>query len=251
MEVNYPSKIDVSRIEYSDMRSFGDHAKIIYINYKSKPIILQTPLMVCPYGLGRYDGGEKPKFSLDLSFRGMQESPQIAALHEFLTALDDKIIMDSTTQSLAWFKKKTQTRDVSLALFSPSIKTATENGEATDKYPPTFKVKVSHYDDQFKVLCYDDSRAAIEADLPKLIGKGQTIRAIVKLGGVWFAGGKFGMTWEIIQMKLTPRSELTACAFVDEDDDESSDNNTDFHTPRYDERLNNKDDNAPCCDDDM
>ena len=96
--------------------------------------------MKCPYGLGRFDDGERSKYSLDLSFGGNTKS--VEKLKDVLEKIDDKVLNDSTKNSLAWFKKKSQSRDVSQALYSSSVKVATENGEPTDKYPPTMKVKV-------------------------------------------------------------------------------------------------------------
>ena len=46
------------------------------------------------------------------------------------------------------------------------------------------------------------------------------VKGIVKLNGIWFAGGKFGMNWELVQLKFTPRSAITSYSFVDDDDDE-------------------------------
>lgn len=214
------NQIDVSKIEYSDMRPFGDHAKVIYLNYNSKPIVIQTPVMTCPYGLSRYDGGDTIKYSLDLSFRGRDENPKIEQFYDLLSKIDDKVLNDSSTNSLKWFKKKTQSRDVAEALFSPSIRIATENGEPTEKYPPTFKSKVGHYDGKFKVLSFNDKKEPITDDLSSVLNKGQTVCGLVKLSGIWFAGGKFGMTWELVQLKFTPRSNISVYSFRDDEDEE-------------------------------
>tara|TARA_Y100000389_G_scaffold45055_1_gene39832 strand:- start:52 stop:792 length:741 start_codon:yes stop_codon:yes gene_type:complete len=225
MQVNYPSQINVSNIEYSEMRPFGDNAKIVYVNHNSKPIIIQTPLMVCPYGLGRYDG-DTVKYSLDFSFRGKDETPAIKRFYDMLNSLDDKILEESSKNSLAWFKKKTQSKDVSEALYTPSVKVATENGEPTDKYPPTFKCSIKSYDGKFKVLSFNDEKEPIDNNLQTTLSKGQTVRGIVKLSGIWFAGGKFGTKWELQQLKFTPRVNINEYSFVDDEDDETTNNNS-------------------------
>ena len=106
------------------------------------------------------------------------------------------------------------------ALFTPSIKVATENGEPTDKYPPTFKAKIKEYDGKLKVLCYNDEKEQMNEDLRTILNKGQSVRAIVRLVGIWFAGGKFGLNWEYQQLKFTPRVSISEYSFVDDDDDE-------------------------------
>ena len=225
MQVNFPKEINVSELEYSDMRPFGDHAKIIYVSHNSKPVIVQTPKMSCPYGLSRFDGGDTVKYTLDLSFRGRDENPKIEQFYDLLSEIDEKVLVDSSKNSQTWFKKKTQSKDVSEALFSPSIRVATENGEPTDKYPPTFKSKVGNYDGKFKVLSFNDEKEPITDDLASVLNKGQTVRGIVKLSGIWFAGGKFGMTWELLQLKFTPRTSIENYSFVDEEDDNDNEDN--------------------------
>ena len=221
--------VNLEKIEYSDMRAFGEHAKVVYLNYNSKPIVVQTPFMHAPYGLSCYDQGEKPKYSLNLSFRDLDTNPDVKDLHDFLKNVESKILDDCTKKSLEWFKKKTMSRDVSEALFSGSIKISTEKGEATGKYPPTFKVKVPYYDDgKFKVACYDELKQPVEnPDLVKLITKGQRMRAIVKMTGIWFAAGNFGITWDLVQLQLAQGELLKQCAFVDDDEPDVTDRTDD------------------------
>ncbi len=220
MQIYRSNNIDISNIKYSDMRPFGDHAKVIYVNYNSNPIIIQTPKMSCPYGLSKFDGGDVVKYSLDLSFRGKDDNPDIKAFYEFLSKIDEKIIEDSSKNSRDWFKKKSQSRDVSEALFSPSIRIATENGEPTDKYPPTFKSKIGYYDGKFKVQSFNDKKERMTEELPTIMNKGQVVRGLVKLSGIWFAGGKFGITWETLQLKFTPNnSQIFTYSFRDEEED--------------------------------
>ena len=225
MNVHYANEIDVSALEFSEVKPFGDHAKIVYINYKNKPLFVQTPLMKCPYGLGKFDDGERTKYSLDLSFGNTGESKSINNLKTFVENVDDMVLEMSTKNSLEWFKKKNQSKDVSQALYTSALKVATENGEPTDKYPPTFKLKVPSYNDEFKkVQCYNENKETISPDLNSLLGKGQTTKAIVKLVGIWLAGGKFGVTWELTQLKLTPNSKgFDSYAFHDDDDDNDDD----------------------------
>ena len=71
---------------------------------------------------------------------------------------------------------------------------------------------------------YDDEKERLSSDLNTVITKGQMVRAIVKLVGIWFAGGKFGITWELCQLKTTPRTQITGYRFEDEDEDNEENN---------------------------
>ena len=41
-----------------------------------------------------------------------------------------------------------------------------------------------------------------------LVQKGQNIAAVIQCGGIWFANGKFGMTWKLLQAVVQPRATL-------------------------------------------
>ena len=221
MKIVKANDINLSKISYSELKPYGDKAKIMYVNYDSEPLYIDTRTnMICPYGLSMFDNDGRIKYSLDLSF-GNGDNTKVNELKEALEKIDEKILKDSTKNSLEWFKKKSQSKDVSKALYTSSIKIATENGEPTDKYPPTFKLKVPCYDGRFdKVQAYNEKKERITEPLGDVIGKGQNVRAIVKLSGVWFAGGKFGVTWELSQLKLTPRPKIKEYAFEDDDGDD-------------------------------
>ena len=217
MNVSKVSAIDVSKLTFSEPKKYGDVAKIVYVNHDNSPIVLQLPKMKSPYGLSVYDDGERCKYSLDLSFGS--SDPKVAELKDLLEKIDEKVLTEgSDNKSLEWFKKKNQSVEVTRALYTSPIKVATENGEPTDKYPPTFKLKVANYDGKFKALCFNEKKEQL-TDLADAISKGMMLRSIVKLTGVWLAGGKCGLTWELMQVQVPEKVALTDFAFVDEDED--------------------------------
>jgi len=79
-------------------------------------------------------------------------------------------------------------------------------------------MKVSNYDGKFKALCFNEKKEQL-SDLADAISKGMMLRTIVKLTGVWIAGGKCGLTWELMQVQVPERIALTGFAFADDDED--------------------------------
>lgn len=219
-----PSDFDVSKMEYSEPKAMGagaTGAKQVYINYNKNPIILVTPKMRLPYGVGKYEESGKPtKYSLDLSFVGKDSDPKIQAFYDTLKAIDEKIIQDSMSNSLVWLRKKTMSKDVAQTLYTPSIKVPKdkETGEETDKYPHTFKGKISYYNEAFQCSAFDHNKEKIEGDFTDRLVKGQHAAAIVKCAGIWFSGGKFGCSWRIEQLKLDEPKNLVGYAFLDDDE---------------------------------
>ena len=145
--------------------------------------------MRLPYGVGKYEEAGKPtKYSLDMSFGGMDDDPKIKEFYEAIHSIDEKLIADTKKNSLAWLRKKTVSEDVARTLYTPSIKRSKDKdtGEETDKYPPTFKAKIPFWDDKFTCTVWDHNRTKLEGDFTEHMSKGQSVVAIIKCGGVWF-----------------------------------------------------------------
>ncbi len=94
-------------------------------------------------------------------------------------------------------------------------------GDRSDEYKPRFKVTVPYRDNAFTCDVFDSSKELI--DLDKVDAKGAKVAAIIQCTGVWFAGGKFGVSWKVVQMKVMPnKTKLVGYALVDVDDDHAA-----------------------------
>ena len=102
-------KFSCSNVEYSDPKKLQHGGQAIYLNYDGKPLILQTPKMSMPWGMGKFDG-DIPKYSVDLSFKGMDNSESLQSFYSALNQLDEKLVEDGVSNSMQWFKKKKQTK---------------------------------------------------------------------------------------------------------------------------------------------
>ena len=143
-------------------------------------------------------------------------------------------IKDAKKNSLSWLRKKTVSEDVLRTLFSPAIKVSKdkETGEPDGKYPPTIKAKIGY---KFgtndleppawlkKTTEKGKEKEKLEGDWTGSIPKGQTVQAIIKCSGVWFSGGKFGVTWKVAQLMLDEPKGLLGCAFRESESDNEED----------------------------
>jgi len=214
-----PSDFDVSNISYSEPRVLDNGGKVIYVSYNKKKLIVQTPEMVAPFGLSKWnnEGKGNDKYSLDLSFKGKESREMLSKFFDGFRALDKKLVEDGLKNCQTWLKKTYKSVDVVEALYTPIIKFAKDkNGDINDKYPPTFKMTVPHNGTQFMCDVYDGNRCA--ADLANMETKGSRVSAIVQCVGIWIAGTKFGCSWKVIQMKVTPPSTIKGYAFKELND---------------------------------
>jgi hypothetical protein len=218
-----PRDFDVSNVSFSDVKMLENGGKIVYVSYNKAPLIVQTPAMAAPFGMSRWEGDHNSnvKYSLDLSFKDIDSFPSMKAFHTMLDALDTRLVQHGFDNQHSWFKgKRYGSKEIVEALYTPMLKYAKDKatGERTDDYPPTFKVTVPHKDGSFACDVFNAQRAPV--DLGTVETKGSRITAIVQCTGVWFAGGKFGVSWKVKQMKVAPNStKLVGYALIDDGDD--------------------------------
>lgn len=216
---------DVSKISYNDVRSLDNGGKVVFVSYNKAPLVLQTPEMSAPFGLSKWaEDNRDDKYTLDLSFRGMESRPSLAAFYDVLDTLDKKLVADGFANQQTWFKgKKYNSVEVLEALYTPLVKLPKDKntGEVTNKYPATFKIKVPFKDGKFTCEVFDNNRQLV--DLNTIPTKGARVAAIIQFMGLWFAGGKFGSSWKVIQMKVSPNARITGYAFADDPNDKVED----------------------------
>ena len=225
-QVIKPTDLDISKIVYTEPKPMGTSgAKSMYMNYGSgqKSIALVAPKMRLPYGIGTYvQDGQPPKYTLDLSFGDKDADPKLKQFYEAIESINEKLIADAKKNSLLWLRKKTISEDVIRELFSSPIKRSKdkETGEITNKYPPTLKAKIPVRDEKFLCVVWDHKKGLVEDKdaIVQNLTKGTRVATILKCGGVWFSGGKFGVSWKVDQIKLEKPQNLVAYAFRDDEE---------------------------------
>ena len=215
-------------VSYGKPRVNANGGKSIALLGKfNKNLHVSTPLMMT-WGLNvnEFEAGKKT-YDLSLQFPREQDanySEQTVAFLENLTSLEAMIKSDAVKNSKDWFNKAKMTPEVVDALWSPMLKypknPSTDEPDTTRA--PTLRVKLEYYDGKFSKdlelydlegnLMYPPMNDSGEADLTtspeSLIQKTQNVALVLKSGGLWFVGGKFGITWKLMQGVVQPRATL-------------------------------------------
>ena len=95
--------VDVSKISFANPRILDNGAKLVYVNYKGGKWSVQTPWMTMPWKMGVFEEGPYPKYSIDLSFKGMDENEDMKAFHDKFKALEQKIVDSGLENCVSWF----------------------------------------------------------------------------------------------------------------------------------------------------
>jgi len=168
-------------------------------------------------GNGKYEMGlqfpsdEYKNADMDLFLKNMQE-------------FEKKIKEDAITYSKDWFGKVHKSEEVINALWTPMLKYSKDKttGEPDLNKAPTFRVKIPVWEGVWKCEIYDEDGNAMFPNAGNscmtpldYLSKGINLAAVIQCGGLWFANGKFGLTWKLIQAVVQkPRASLSGQCFI-------------------------------------
>ena len=179
---------------------------------------IATPLMMT-WGVTEFADkktGEKT-YSMSLQFPGEEyNTPAIAKFRANIAKFEEKVKADALVNQKEWFGKSTMTADHVALFWTPMLKFAKgENGEPDHSKNPTLNVKLPIWEGTWNVELFDPQSRKIFPDSSNehltpvdLIAKGSHIAVVLQCGGVWFAGGKFGVTWKLFQGVVKPKTTL-------------------------------------------
>ena len=191
---------------------------------------IQTPLMLT-WGVNENvdkKTGEVQSYSMALQFPSDEyKTPSISKFFAAMQAFEAKIKRDAITNSKEWFGKA-MSAEVINAIFNPVLSYSKNpaTGEPDLSKNPTLRVKLPFYDGEWKgVEIYDSNHTSLfpssDGKSPKdIITKGSDAALIITCGGLWFAGGSFGVTWRLVQAVLKPKPSLRGKCHIVLDDEE-------------------------------
>jgi hypothetical protein len=199
----YPANFNVKNITISAPKLLQSGARQAYLNYAGERLVMQTALaMSVPFGLNTADKFGPPQFSVDLSFRGVEQRPEVKEFMDTIQQLDEALLQEGVKNSKSWFKSNL-TMDVVKAFYTPTLKYSKDKDGNVLSYPPTIKLKLRKMNDQFETKFYDlKSNPYKDVPVEDLLVKGVQVTAIIECAGVWFAGSKFGLTWRAVQIAI-------------------------------------------------
>jgi hypothetical protein len=223
--------IDTSAIEFAVPRTLDNGAKLVYVNYNHGRFSVQTPWMSMPWKMGVFTDGEYPKYSIDLSFKGMENGNDLQLFNDKMKEVEQKIIDGGCENSVAWFKKNIKSRDGVVEKFNPVIKESRdkETGEPDGKWPPSMKVKVPRRDGvwEFKVSNKDGTQYNInDSENPDncedIFVKNTKVRAIIQCVGLWVASGNYMCQWKLTKAEVEVPETFSNDDFLDDSDNEDT-----------------------------
>jgi len=180
-----------------------------------KSLHVQAPLMMT-WGANVYENPNGNSYDISLQFPREEFSNKgTQDLLTMLQAFEEKVKEDAQKNARDWFGKASMSKEVVEALWSPMLKYPKnqQTMEPDTTRPPTLKLKLPAWGGEYKFELFDvqnnilipneDGVTPVQA-----IPKGSEIACIIQCGGIWFANGKFGVTWKLYQGVVKPSQTL-------------------------------------------
>ena len=223
---NYNPEEDISYAKIKINPSGGKNIAII--NSKTrKTTMLSTPLMLT-WGMSEFIDDKTGKKVYDLSLQFPNANYPDEAGEAFLQKMikfEQKIKTDAITNSREWFDKPRMSTDVVEALWSPMLKYPKNKNTREIDYTmaPTFRIKIPYWDGEFKTEIYDFNKNQLwpseTASTPlEYVPKFTRIACVLQCGGIWFAAGRFGVTWKLFQAVVKPPQSLRGTCHIEVSD---------------------------------
>jgi hypothetical protein len=182
---------------------------------------ISTPLMLT-WGVSDYEGNERYEMALQFpseEYATTDTSNFMKNMVDFETKIKD----DAIKNAKEWFGKAKMSQDAIDALWTPMLKYPKnkETLEQDTTRSPTLKVKIPFWEGVWKTELYNVNQEPIYPDpeggslTPKdLIVKGTHVAVVLQCGGLWFANGKFGVTWRLFQGVVKPKASLKGKCYI-------------------------------------
>jgi len=186
---------------------------------------ISTPLMLT-WGVNSFTDDKTGKTTYDMSLQfptNEYANDDTRAFLENMKALEERIKADAIANSKEWFGKTKMRADVIEALWTPMLKYPKDkdSGEFDMTRSPTLRIKMPVWEGEWKCELYDMDRTQIfpDSDVPNrtpldIINKGANIATVIQCGGIWFANGKFGITWKLFQGVVKPKATLRGTCHI-------------------------------------
>lgn len=201
-----------SAISYGAPRTNARGGKSIKIlDARKNTLILSTPLILT-WGVNKMVDEDTGRVSYNMSLQfpsGDYSNDATSEFYEKMKEFESKVLDDAVVNCKDWFGKGKMSREVAEALFTPILKYPKDKttGEPDYDRSPTLRLKIPYWEGKFNVELYDTEQTPIftpDMDLhgksfETLVPKASHVIAAMQCTGLWFAAGKFGVTWQLTQ----------------------------------------------------
>ena len=181
-------KIIIENFVIKKKISVGNNTFNFPIKYLSDNLIIQTPILYLPFGMYKYGSN----CFLDTSFLNVDVDKEMASFKNLIENINNMVIK---------FMNKKQLGN---KIYVDSIK------KSSDLFPDRMKFHL-----QEDIHIFNEKKNLI--DFGYLKSKSY-IKLLITPVNIWYNKEKYGITWEILQIKIYPNTVLNTYSFIDDNE---------------------------------
>ena len=219
--------LNISSVSYGDPTVNARGGKNVKILDSNKRLLnISTPMMLT-WGANKniYDDSDRPTYDMSLQIPGgTYASPSTDMFYAKMKEFETKILNDAVSNSKDWFNKPRMSKDVAEALFTPMLRYPKDKVTKEPDYTrsPTLRVKIPFWEGKFNHELFNEDSTVLfneHTDLSiqpveSYIPKTSRVACIIRCNGLWFANGKFGVTWRLVQAVVRQPVSLKGQCFI-------------------------------------
>lgn len=214
------------------------------------PFILKPPKCELPYGVSQFPTADKVlkgeenkvNYSLNLSFNGFdndfEKNPEIGMFFKKWKKMETHIHKELVKNSKKFLKDNIKSVDVMEKMCWPIVKHSKDkDGEVTNKYPPTFSIKLPRYGkdgaeplfstklitkqgNEARLVVGPTNKEENEINVYEAMPRYSEVRTLIQCTALQKVA-KLSMSFKTIQVKVTPgKNQISGNAFADDSDDD-------------------------------
>lgn len=232
------------------------------LNASSGTVLQISSPMMLTWGVNEFTDEKTSKVTYDMSLQFPNEEFYDENTRRFfdnMQRFETKVKEDAIANSKEWLGKPKMSMETIDALFTPMLKYPKDKSTLETDYSraPTFKIKLPRWEGVWKNIdLYDLDRRLVFPDAHNtglspgdFIMKGSQVAVGVQCGGIWFAGGKFGVTWNLVQAIIKPKLSFRGTCGIELPGDEGRKHVAAVPpAARYEEVENDSDEDDECDD---
>ena len=225
------ANIKSDNISVEEPRKSATGAQFANIRSKNEILCIQMPKLE-GFGADVYEDDKGKKFTMSMRFKKdqLENDKTIKNTFDGISNVVTSVKDHAKENGKAYFNKKNPSKDHIDAVFSESLKESKDKEtQETDGRYFTMKVKLKvNKEGSFDFGVFDSNKNKMDVtpdNVVSKIKKWSTVKCTLK-PVVWVISGKFGITWELVQMQYwepeggRPDMKNEFCMIESSDDEE-------------------------------
>lgn len=228
-----------SEVTYKPATVDSRGGKKVQLRLSGQPLVISAPMMFT-WGVNERVDENSGRVSYDVALVFENDkSSGVASFCDKMKELQEKILEDAVANSKAWFGKSKMSKEVAEAMMYPILKYPKDkmSGEPDYSRNPSMKLKIPYWEGKFNIELYDTKSKPIflptkdgcegpqgDKTPVDVVPSRSYVKGLIACNGLWMAGGRFGVTWKLVQAQVRAPVRLVGTGVchleADSDDDE-------------------------------